>query len=66
MCPEGGSMCPEGFTAAGMACGVKASGKLDLALIRCEPAAQAAAIFTRNVFCAAPIDVSRRHLVSSG
>ena len=34
----------------------------DLALIDCEKGSNIAAVFTRNVFCAAPIAVSRNHL----
>ena len=38
---EGGITAPAGFTAAGVACGIKASG-LDLALLVATPAARAA------------------------
>ncbi len=57
---------PKGFRAAGVACGIKASG-LDLALIVSETAASAAGVFTINRAQAAPVTVSRRNLsVSSG
>lgn len=57
----------EGFVAAGVACGIKASG-LDLAVVATEdvvPAA-AAAVFTTNAAVAAPVEVSRRHLEATG
>ena len=58
--------CPAGFTAGGMSCGIKSSGADDLALILCEPAANAAAVFTRNQVQAAPILLSRGRLHESG
>lgn len=39
---------PLGFTAAGVACGIKKNGGRDLAIIKCENAANAAALFTKN------------------
>jgi glutamate N-acetyltransferase/amino-acid N-acetyltransferase len=57
-----------GFGAAGLACGIKDSGALDLALVTTldrTPAA-AAAVFTRNRMTAAPVLVSRAHLGASG
>src|SRR6185312_9356631 len=47
---------PAGFSAGGMAVGIKASGRPDLAIIRATngPAA-AAAVFTPNAFAAAPV-----------
>ncbi|RME65361.1 MAG: bifunctional glutamate N-acetyltransferase/amino-acid acetyltransferase ArgJ [Caldilineae bacterium] len=44
-----------GFDAAGVHCGVKPTGALDLALIGCRVPCRAAAIFTRNAFPAAPV-----------
>lgn len=38
-----------GFTAAGVACGIKKNGGRDLALIKCDVVANAAGIFTRNI-----------------
>ncbi|HEX3540603.1 MAG TPA: bifunctional glutamate N-acetyltransferase/amino-acid acetyltransferase ArgJ [Acidimicrobiales bacterium] len=58
---------PVGFVAGGVACGVKASGDLDLALVAStdgRPVA-AAAVFTANKAAAAPVQVSRRHLEAS-
>lgn len=53
-----------GFEAAGVACGIKASGDPDLSLVATtdrRPAA-AAGVFTTNLACAAPVQVSRAHL----
>jgi len=59
---------PAGFVASGIACGIKASGAPDLALVATEDgrAVPAAAVFTRNRAKAAPVIVSRRHLSSTG
>jgi glutamate N-acetyltransferase/amino-acid N-acetyltransferase len=63
---EGSVTTPKGFRAAGVACGIKASG-LDLALIVSDTDASAAGVFTINRAQAAPVTVSRRNLsVSSG
>ena len=59
---------PQGFVAAGGHCGIKASGAPDLALVAtadAQPVA-AAAVFTQNLACAGPVQVSRTHLASSG
>jgi glutamate N-acetyltransferase/amino-acid N-acetyltransferase len=54
-----------GFVAAGLACGIKDSGAPDLALVATEDHAPvpAAAVFTSNLAQAAPVQVSRAHLV---
>ncbi|MCA1583799.1 MAG: bifunctional glutamate N-acetyltransferase/amino-acid acetyltransferase ArgJ [Acidobacteria bacterium] len=59
---EGGVTAPRGFSAAGVACGIKASGKPDLALIVADVRASAAAIFTTNQAQAAPLLVCREHI----
>ncbi len=51
-----------GFRAAGVRCGIKRSGSLDLALIVTDRPAVAAGIFTRNRVPGAPVTVSREHL----
>ena len=63
---SGGVTAPAGFRASGVACGIKANGRPDLALIASEPPASAAAVFTTNVAQAAPVLVSRDHLRQSG
>ncbi|HEX5148697.1 MAG TPA: bifunctional ornithine acetyltransferase/N-acetylglutamate synthase [Candidatus Limnocylindrales bacterium] len=57
---------PAGFRAGGLAAGIKASGRPDLAVIVTTggPAA-AAAVFTPNALAAAPVRVSRRHLAAT-
>jgi glutamate N-acetyltransferase / amino-acid N-acetyltransferase len=51
-----------GFRAAGIACGIKPSGKPDLALIVSDRPAAGAAVFTTSRFPGAPVVVSREHL----
>lgn len=50
---------PVGFKFGGLACGIKASGKKDLALISTQQPAVAAGVYTQNVVCAASIDWNR-------
>ncbi len=57
--------CPRGFVAAGMACGIKASGADDLALVLCPSGASAAAMFTRNLVRAAPIVIAHNKIRQS-
>ena len=58
-----GAVCaPVGFRAAGVAAGIKPSGNRDVALIVSEVPAAAAALFTTNRVCAAPVTVSREHV----
>jgi glutamate N-acetyltransferase/amino-acid N-acetyltransferase len=61
----GGVTLPQGFRAAGVRAGIKARG-LDLALLVSDVPATAAAVFTTNLAQAAPVLVSRQHLVRSG
>jgi glutamate N-acetyltransferase/amino-acid N-acetyltransferase len=63
---EGSVSAPAGFQAAGVACGIKKTGALDLALIVSETDAAAAAVFTTNRAQAAPVLVSKRLLDASG
>ncbi len=57
-----------GFVAAGVACGVKANGDRDLALVATDDGipVPAAAVFTANQMTAAPVRTSHEHLVASG
>jgi glutamate N-acetyltransferase/amino-acid N-acetyltransferase len=59
---DGGITAPRGFRAAGVACGIKSSGKPDLAMIVADVPASAAGIFTTNQVQAAPLSVCREHL----
>jgi glutamate N-acetyltransferase / amino-acid N-acetyltransferase len=63
---EGGITAPRGFRAAGVACGIKASGGLDLSLLVSDEIASAAGVFTTNLAKAAPVLLSQDHLVQSG
>jgi glutamate N-acetyltransferase/amino-acid N-acetyltransferase len=59
---EGGITAVPGILAAGVAAGIKPSGKKDLALIYSSAPARAAAVFTRNQVVGAPVVVSREHV----
>jgi glutamate N-acetyltransferase/amino-acid N-acetyltransferase len=60
------SVMPSGFKSGGMAAGIKASGRPDLAVVvsTAGPAA-AAAVFTPNTFAAAPVRLSKAHLAAT-
>lgn len=60
---EGGVAGPCGFTAAGVAAGIKRAG-LDVALIVSDRPCQAAGVFTRNIVCAAPVVWTKNRLGS--
>jgi glutamate N-acetyltransferase/amino-acid N-acetyltransferase len=62
----GGVTAPAGYRASGLACGIKANGRPDLALLSSDAPAAAAGVFTTNVAQAAPVVVSREHLAASG
>ena len=53
---------PKGFKANGVACGLKRSGKLDLALFYSEVPAKAACLFTTNKIIAAPLKLNKKYL----
>ena len=53
---------PKGFKANGIACGLKKSGKLDLALFYSEVPAKAACLFTANKIIAAPLKLDKKYL----
>ncbi len=59
---RGGITAPKGFKAAGMHCGIKRSGKKDLALICSEVLSNAAAVFTTNKVKAAPVLVTMENI----
>jgi glutamate N-acetyltransferase / amino-acid N-acetyltransferase len=50
---------PKGFKFSSATAGIKASGKPDLALILADSGATAAALFTKNLIVAAPVEVGR-------
>lgn len=53
---------PIGFSANGLWCGIKRSGKPDLALIYSKQPATSACVFTKNSIIAAPLIVSKKHI----
>lgn len=57
-----GVTAPKGFRAAGLHCGIKKPGLLDLALIVSEQSGPIAGVFTRNRVVAAPVILDRLHL----
>ncbi len=58
---------PAGFLAAGIAAGIKGSGRRDLALVAAENGpVPAAAVVTRNRFAAAPVRLSTANLQATG
>jgi len=57
---DGSITSPTGFQAAGVACGLKPAGALDLALVFSERPCTSAALFTTNAFKAAPVLYDRR------
>jgi glutamate N-acetyltransferase/amino-acid N-acetyltransferase len=60
--PRRGITAPQGFRAAGIHCGIKKPGLLDLALVASEQSGPIAGVFTRNQVIAAPVIVDRLHL----
>jgi glutamate N-acetyltransferase/amino-acid N-acetyltransferase len=61
----GGITAPAGFRAAGLACGIKASGRKDLAILAAARAVPAAGIFTTNRAKAAPVLFCQEQLAAS-
>jgi glutamate N-acetyltransferase/amino-acid N-acetyltransferase len=60
--PRRGITAPQGFRAAGIHCGIKKPGLLDLALVVSEQSGPIAGVFTLNQVVAAPVVVDRLHL----
>jgi glutamate N-acetyltransferase/amino-acid N-acetyltransferase len=56
---------PKGFLAAGVRCGIKKSGKPDLALLVCPTGATASAVFTTNRIVSAAVTVCTEHIKSA-
>lgn len=56
---------PPGFRAAGVHCGLKKNGALDLGLLLADQPVEAAAVFTRSRLQGAHIEVCRDHLARS-
>lgn len=64
--PDGGVTTPKGFKAGGLHCGLKKTDRHDLGAIVCEVPAAAAAVYTTNLFQAAPLQVTRESLAEEG
>ena len=54
-----------GVKLASVAAGIKRDGSDDLLLVALNPGSTAAGVFTQNAFCAAPVTIARRALISS-
>jgi glutamate N-acetyltransferase/amino-acid N-acetyltransferase len=63
---DGSVTSAQGFRAAAVAAGIKASGKPDLGIWASEVACVAAATFTQNTFPAAPVILSRERVHAHG
>jgi len=62
----GSQALPRGFRWGAVKAGIKASGKLDVAVAIPDKPANAAAMFTKNQVVAAPVTVGQRHLLATG
>ncbi len=51
-----------GIRLATVASGIKTSGDTDMVLMVADEGTQSAAVFTKNAYCAAPVDIARSHL----
>ena len=50
----------------GVACaGIKRSGRRDLVIFELSPGSTVGAVFTKNAFCAAPVELSKKHMSSN-
>jgi glutamate N-acetyltransferase/amino-acid N-acetyltransferase len=65
MSDSGPLFLPKGFAFSAATAGIKASGKPDLALILAGPRTSVAALFTKNLVVAAPVEVGRTALSQS-
>ena len=60
---SGGVCAPQGFSGAGIHCGIRKNHtKRDLALILSSLPASAAAVYTTNLVKGAPLEVTKKHL----
>jgi len=61
----GGATSASGFEAAGVTCGLKRSGKADLALLYSKTACNSAGTFTSNLFPAAPVILCKERVTGN-
>lgn len=54
----------EGIKIGTVSAGIKTPGRKDLVVFEINETASIAAIFTQNVFCAAPVQIARKHLAT--
>ncbi len=54
-----------GFGLGVASAGIKKPGRLDLVVMQVTAHSAVAAVFTRNAFCAAPVQLAKRHLAAS-
>ena len=52
----------EGFQLGTTSAGIKVAGRKDLVLMKIADGSTAAAVFTQNRFCAAPVIIAKQHL----
>ena len=55
----------KGVKCSSIASGIKKNGQLDLSLLSLTKGSNTAAVFTQNIFCAAPVIVAKNHLNSN-
>ncbi len=55
----------KGVKCSSIASGIKKNGQLDLSLVSLIKGSNTAAVFTQNIFCAAPVIVAKNHLNSN-
>ena len=55
----------KGVKCSSIASGIKKNGQLDLSLVSLTKGSNTAAVFTQNIFCAAPVIVAKNHLNSN-
>lgn len=53
-----------GFKLGIASAGIKKPGRLDLVVMQLAPSSSVAAVFTKNAFCAAPVQLAKRHLAT--
>lgn len=54
-----------GFQLGTSSAGIKTPGRKDLVVMRCCEGAVVAGVFTKNAFCAAPVQIAKRHLLQT-
>ncbi len=55
-----------GFRLGVASCGIKKPGRKDLVVMELHPEATVAGVFTKNAFCAAPVQLAKTHLATGG